>query len=163
MDLLIGECFAKATYHRKVKTDRPAVHHRKVGFSELFGRLLWLLRLTGARPIELGKAVAHNYQGGKIIFRWNAQRGYVHKTAKKTQRDRIIFLTPVAQAYAEECIKKHPEGPIFRTLRGDPWTPQNVTQKWRQWLLKRPKVVAYLKSTASPRSRCGLSVRQRIR
>ena len=78
------------------------------------------------------------------MFRWNAQKGYVHKTAKKTQRDRLIFLTPEARAFVEECVAKHPEGPLFRTLRGDPWSPQNVTQKWRQWLLKRPKVVAYL-------------------
>jgi integrase len=56
----------------------------------------------------------------------------------------VIFLTPEAQAYVEECIRKYPEGPIFRTLRGDPWGTTNITQKWRQWLLKRPRVVAYL-------------------
>lgn len=144
MDLLIGECFERATYHRKVRTDKPAVHLRKVGFCETFGRYLWMLRLTGARPIELRSAEAHNYQGGRLVFRWNAQQGYVHKTAKKTQRDRLIFLTPEAQAYTEECIKAHPEGPIFRTLRKDPWTPQNVANKWRRWLLLRPKVVAYM-------------------
>jgi integrase len=144
MDLLIGECFAKATYHRKHRTDKPAVHLRSVGFCEPFGKLLWLLRITGARPIELRRAEAFNYQKGRLVFRWNATRGYVHKTAKKTQRDRVIFLTPEAQAYVEECIRKHPEGPIFRTLRGDPWGTTNITQKWRQWLLKRPRVVAYL-------------------
>jgi hypothetical protein len=144
MDLLIAECFEKATYHRKVRTDKPAVHLRKVGFCEPFGRYLWLLRVTGARPIELRNAEAHNYQNGRLVFRWNAQKGYVHKTARKTQRDRLIFLTPEAQAYVAECCRRFPEGPIFRTLRGDPWSPQNVTQKWRHWLLKRPKVVAYL-------------------
>jgi integrase len=144
MDLLIGECFERATYHRKARTEKPAVHLRNVGFCEQFGHYLWMLRLTGARPIELRSAEAHNYQNGRLVFRWNAQKGYVHKTAKKTQRDRIIFLTPEARACVEECIKKCPEGPIFRTLRGDPWGPTNVTQKWRQWLLKRPKVVAYL-------------------
>lgn len=144
MDLLIGECFEKATYHRKLRTDTPAVHRRKVGFCEPFGKYLWLLRITGARPGELRHAEAFNYENGRLVFRWNAQRGYIWKNAKKSQRDRIIFLPPDAQAYVEECIAKHPEGPIFRTLRGDPWGPTNVTQKWRQWLLKRPKVVAYL-------------------
>ena len=38
----------------------------------------------------------------------------------------------------------YPEGPIFRTLRGTPWTLQNCANKWRRWLLRRPKVVAYL-------------------
>jgi integrase len=144
MDLLIGECFAKATYHRKNRTDKPAVHHRKVGFCEPLGKYLWLLRITGARPGELRHAEAFNYENGRLVFRWNAQKGYIWKNAKKSQRDRIIFLPPEAQAYVEECIRKYPEGPIFRTLRGDPWSPQNVTQKWRQWLLRRPNVVAYM-------------------
>jgi integrase len=78
------------------------------------------------------------------VFRWNATKGYVHKTAKKTQRDRVIFLTPEAQAYTEECIKQFPEGPIYRTLRKAKWVQTNCTNKWRQWLLLRPKVVAYL-------------------
>jgi integrase len=144
MDLLIGECFARATYNRRLRTDKPAVHLRNVGFCEPFGKYLWLLRITGARPGELRHAEAHNYDNGRLVYRWNTQKGYVWKNAKKSQRDRIIFLTPEAQAYVEECIKKNPEGPIFRTLRGDPWMPQNITQKWRQWLLRRPKVVAYL-------------------
>ena len=32
MDLLIGECFEKATYSRKNRTDKPAVHLKKSGF-----------------------------------------------------------------------------------------------------------------------------------
>jgi integrase len=144
MDLLVGACHEKATYHRKVGTNEPAVHRRKVGFCDQFGKFLWLLRLTGARPIELRMAEAHNYQNGRIVYRWNAPVGYRGKTAAKTQRDRVIFLPPDARAFVEECVAKHPTGAIFRTLRGEPWTPQNITQKWRQWLLKRPKVVAYL-------------------
>ncbi|MBP3955355.1 hypothetical protein J8F10_08690 [Gemmata sp. G18] len=144
MDILISECFERATYNRKNRTGTPAVHLRNVGFTEQFGRLLWLLRSTGARPIELRKAEAHNYQNGKLVFRWNATRGYVHKTAAKTRRDRIIFLSPEARAYVEECVAKHPEGVLFRTLRGDEWGLTNCTQKWRQWLLKRPRVLAYM-------------------
>jgi integrase len=144
MDLLIGECFARATYSRKKRTSMPKVHLRWCGFSESFGRYLWLLRITGARPIEIRSAEAHNYQNGRLVFRWNAQKGYIWKNARKSQRDRIIFLTPEAQAHVEQCVKKHPEGPIFRTLRGDPWTPQNIANKWRQWLLNRPKIAAYL-------------------
>jgi len=145
MDLLIDECFAKATYNRKNRTDTPAVHLRSVGFCEPFGNFLWLLRLTGARPVELRNAEAHNYQKGRLVFRWNATKGYLHKTSKKTQRDRVIFLTPEAQAYTEECIKRFPEGPIFRTLRGTPWSLQNCANKWRRWLLNRPNVVTYLR------------------
>jgi integrase len=145
MDVLIAECFERATYNRRNRTGTPAVHLRNVGFTEQFGRLLWLLRSTGARPIELRKAEAHNYQNGKLVFRWNATRGYLHKTSAKTRRDRIIFLSPEAKAYVEECVAKHPDGVLFRTLRGDEWGLTNCTQKWRQWLLKRPRVVAYMR------------------
>ena len=72
MDILIGECFARATYSRKKRTSMPKVHLRWCGFSEKFGKLLWLLRLTGARPGELRNAEAHNYQNGRLVFRWNA-------------------------------------------------------------------------------------------
>ena len=72
MDLLIGECFERATYNRKVRTDKPAVHLRKAGFCEQFGRWLWMLCVTGARPVELRNAEAYHYQNGRLLFRWNA-------------------------------------------------------------------------------------------
>lgn len=143
MDVLIGACFEKAEYRRKERTNRPALHHRKGGHCEPFGRFLWLLRLTGARPIELRSAEAHNYQGGRLVFRWNATRGYIHKTATKTQRDRVIFLPPEAQAYVAECVTKYPDGPIFRTHRKMPWIQPNCTESWKR-LMKRPTASAYL-------------------
>lgn len=112
--------------------------------SQEFADLLTVLRETGARPIELRKAEAFNYEAGKLIFRWNATRGYVHKTAKKTQRDRVILLTPRAQEYVEKLIEKNPTGEIFRTPRGQSWSPTSLHNKW-DWVLKRSKVVAYLK------------------
>ena len=83
MDLLIGECFAKATYHRKKQHGQAGRPPRSVGFSEKFGKLLWLLRLTGARPVEMRNAEAHNYQNGRLVFRWNAQRGYVTRRRRR--------------------------------------------------------------------------------
>jgi integrase len=113
----------------------------KMGSRE-FADFLWALRLTGARPGELRHAQAFNYEKGRLVFRWNTTRGYVHKNARKTQRDRIIYLTPELQAYIEEQIRKRPEGHIFQTPRGTPWSPTSVGNKWR-WLMRRPKVVAY--------------------
>lgn len=143
MDALIGACFEKAAYHRKERTDEPALHHRKSGHCEPFGRFLWLLRVSGARPIELRMAEAHNYSDGKLLFRWNATRGYLHKTSKKTQRDRIIFLTAEAREYVEACVTAYPEGPIFRTHRKMPWIPSNCTESWKR-LMRRPSVATYL-------------------
>ena len=67
--------------------------------SQEFADLLWVLRKTGARPGEIRAAEAFNYESGKLIFRWNATKGYLWKNANKTQRDRIIYLTPDAQEY----------------------------------------------------------------
>jgi integrase len=111
--------------------------------SQEFADLLRVLRETGARPIELRRAEAFNYESGKLIYRWNATRGYVHKTAKKTQRDRVIFLTPWAQEYVEKLVAANPTGPIFRTPRGQPWSPTSLHNKWG-WILKRAAVVKWL-------------------
>jgi integrase len=124
MDLLIAEA-----YRNKMR-------------SREWGDFLWALRLTGARPGEIRHAEAHNYQKGRLVFRWNATKGYVHKTAKKTQRDRIIYLTPELQAHVEALVRKQPTGPIFRTPRDTPWSTTSVGNKWR-WLVSRTKVVEY--------------------
>jgi integrase len=124
IDLLVSEAYANKMRSRE------------------WGDFLTLLRLTGARPMELRAAEAHNYQKGKLVFRWNATRGYVWKNARKTKRDRVIYIPPAWKDYVEEQVRKHPSGPIFRTPRGAPWSGTSVGNKW-QWLLKRPKVVAY--------------------
>ncbi|WP_168164528.1 hypothetical protein [Pirellula sp. SH-Sr6A] len=105
---------------------------------------MWLLRITGAHSVELRNAEEFSYQNGRLVFRWNATKGYVHKTAKKTQRDRVMILTPEAPAYTETCIKKYPDGPIYRTDRGAKRVQTNCTKKRRGWLLKRPKVLTYI-------------------
>ncbi|MBA4190276.1 MAG: hypothetical protein C0467_20005 [Planctomycetaceae bacterium] len=124
MDLLIAEAYDNKMQSRE------------------WGDFLKILRLTGARPGEIRFTEAHNYAKGRLSFRWNTTRGYVHKNAKKTQRDRVIFLTPELQAYVEALVKKHPTGPLFRTPRGAQWSQTSVANKWK-WLIERPKVVEY--------------------
>jgi hypothetical protein len=124
MDLLISE--ARANKMKSVE----------------FADFLWALRLTGARPGELRHAEAHNYEPGRLRFRWNTRIGYVHKTAKTTQRDRVVFLTPDLREHVERLVKRYPAGPIFRTPRGAQWSLTSLCNKW-QWLLKRPHVAEY--------------------
>lgn len=124
MDLLITEAYANKMRSRE------------------WGEFLWVLRLTGARPGEIRNAEAHNYSRGRLVFRWNTQVGYVHKTARKTQRDRVIYLTPELQKHVEELVRNHPTGPLFRTPRGAKWSLTSLCNKW-QWLLKRPKVIEF--------------------
>lgn len=131
MDLLIAEAHANLMRSRE------------------FGDLLWVLRTTGARPGELRHAEAHNYAQGRLVFRWNTTVGYVHETARKTQRDRIIYLTPEVLGHVEGLVARNPSGPIFRTPRGAKWSLTSVSNKWG-WLLKRPKVVAHCEKNRIP-------------
>jgi integrase len=113
--------------------------------SKEWGLFLRLLRHTGARPGELRAAEAFNYVNGKLIFRWNATKGYVWKNAKKSRRDRVIYIPPALREYVERQVREYPSGPIFRTPRGAAWSATSIGNKW-QWLLKRPNVVAYCKA-----------------
>lgn len=114
--------------------------HKSKFKSREFGNLLWALKLTGARPGELRNAMPYNYDGkGRIVFRWNTTIGYVHKTAKTSQRDREIHLNPELRQLVEEQIRNHPKRPIFSTPHGKKWTLQNLCNKW-QWLLDREAV-----------------------
>lgn len=111
--------------------------------SQELADFLWILSETGARPIELREARAFNYSKGRLIYRWNAPEGYIHKTAAKTQRDRIICLSPAAQEYVEKLVKASPHGRIFRTPRGADWSTTNMHNKWTN-LLNRKAVKAYM-------------------
>jgi integrase len=113
--------------------------------SQEFAGFLWIMSECGARPIELRRAEAFNYSKGRLIYRWNAPKGYVHKTASKTQRDRIIYFGEAAQRHIEKLVKANPTGPIFRTPRGASWSITNMQNKWTN-LLNRPALQEYMKA-----------------
>jgi hypothetical protein len=113
MDILIAEAYANKMRSRE------------------FGDLLWALRLTGARPGELRHAEAFNHDRGRLIFRWNTTQGYVHKTARKTQRDRVIYMTQKLREHVEQLITRFPTGPLFRTPRGAKWSLTSLHEQGR--------------------------------
>jgi integrase len=113
---------------------------------EEFRKLLLLWRDTGARPEEIEQAESHNYQGGRLVYRWNAAQGHVHKQAKRgRQKDRVIYLTPELRQVVEAEIERHPKGKIFRTPRGSVWTRNTRKEHWDA-LIAKPAVAAYIKA-----------------
>jgi integrase len=105
--------------------------------------VMW--RDTGARPEEIEHAEAFHYQNGRLIYRWNATEGHVHKQAKRgQQKDRVIYLTPELRQIVERQIAARPKGKLFRTSRGAEWTRQNRFDNWRTLLQKQP-VAAYIR------------------
>lgn len=99
------------------------------------GDLFRMLLLTGARPFsELAKVTAENVQETDkgMIIRIKAgtdeQGNYRHKAAKRTGRDRTIYLFPEAEAIIRPLIARFPRDSgitLFRTPRNKSWTKNN--------------------------------------
>lgn len=114
-------------FNRPAKWRTPSRH--RVG--EFFRMLL----LTGARPFsELAQVTAENIQETDkgMIIRIKAgtdEEGcYRHKSARKTGRDRVLYLFPEAEELLKPLIKKYPKGSgqaLFRTPQGAAWTRFN--------------------------------------
>lgn len=93
--------------------------------------LLAILSGTGCRPAEAYHMEARHYrqEGGCFVFPWNPPEGeWTHKTAKKTQRDRVVFVPPELTGLVESLIAESPTGPILRNHRGKRWNDKTVSQ-----------------------------------
>lgn len=75
-------------------------------------RLMWL---TGMRPSEACRATAADYDRASGTIRLAK-----HKTARKTGRDRVVYLSPAAVELVERLAARRPSGPLLRNARGEP-------------------------------------------
>jgi integrase len=101
-----------------------------------------VLDATGARPGEIAYATAANYDSTRdaIVYRAKPKKGEkVHKTARKSGKDRVIYLTGEALEIVKRRCQEHPTGPIFgRKAKDGPgsvlqvWTDDDVAQLFRR-------------------------------
>jgi integrase len=94
-----------------------------------FAQLLRFLEATGCRPGEAYHVEAKHYEPEQqlIRFRWDAKAPeFVHKTARKTRKDRVIFLAPDIAQLVESLARQRPRGPLFVNRRGRPWNNASV-------------------------------------
>jgi integrase len=109
---------------------QPGEHGKLVGAAKpYFADLLEFLHGTGCRPGEAYHATARNYDRaqGAIVHRHDAEPpDYVHKTARKTGKDRVIFLNADLRAMVERLALKYPTGPLLRNRDSRPWTNSSV-------------------------------------
>jgi integrase len=88
--------------------------------------MLTVAWVTGTRPVNLSRATARNVtdDGKALLFAdWNTDPDTaVHKTFKRTGRPLVVPLPAAAREVVNELKAKHPEGLLFRTPRGKPWT-----------------------------------------
>ncbi len=113
-----------------------------------FGDVLNFLQETGCRPGEAYNCEAMHYDRamGAIVYRWDATVGYIHKTAQKTGRDRVIYLSSDMVALVERLCKGNPTGYLFRNRDGGQWTNSSVylmLKRLRDRLKLTSKMIPY--------------------
>lgn len=99
------------------------------------------LQETGARPGEVAQVTARqvDLKNGVWVF-------HDHKTAKRTRRPRVVYLTPKMIDLCRRLCERFSEGPIFRNRRGLPWSRNAVRIRFMRLRDRLPHlrgVVAY--------------------
>ena len=84
-----------------------------------FTNVLVFLWETGCRPQEMRVIEARHLDNRKIVLDRQQSKG-------RKQR-RVIWLTGMAYAIASSLAAKHPTGPIFRNLKGNPWNKNSLS------------------------------------
>jgi integrase len=112
--------------------------------------LLEVLWETGTRPVNLARATAAHVaaDGRALVFAdHNTPAGAaVHKTFKRTGQALIVTLTPRAQEIVMRLAAERPEGPLFLSPTGQPWTASLVANTIRNYATKvglKGKFVSY--------------------
>jgi len=107
---------------KRSQTITPEMHEQMIGATDPdFALFLNALKETGARPGEVMKVAAADVDPTGQM--WILKQ---HKTANKTQRPRVIYLTPSMVEITRKLIERYPEGPLFRSGDGKPWNRNSV-------------------------------------
>jgi integrase len=85
-----------------------------------FRDLLMVSWETGCRPQEVLIVEAHHVdlKHARWIFELENSKG--------KKRQRVVYLTDRALEMTKRLMLKHPDGPLFRTEAGGPWTAHSV-------------------------------------
>jgi integrase len=137
--------FARVTYFKEdeirevIDYCNRAPKKKAVSLSPI-GEFFTALMLTGARPFsELAKVTAnhvHETEKGMVIklnAGTDADGNYRHKAAKKTGKDRTIYLFPDVESVVRTLMLRFPRGsdvPLFRTPRHKTWKRCNGVQSF---------------------------------
>ncbi len=110
---------------------------------EHFRGFVFAMMETGARPGEVRKVTAAhvNLDLGLWVFQ-------EHKTAKRTGRARIIYLTPAMVELTRKLVERFPEGPLFRGPRSKRgFTRNGVRCRFRNLRQKLPHLAGVISYT----------------
>jgi len=92
-----------------------------------FQQFLFAMENTGCRPGEIAQVTAAqvDLESGT----WTFQR---HKTVKKTQKPRVVYLTPALVELCRRLMARHKTGPLFLNSRGKPWSRNAIRCRFRR-------------------------------
>jgi integrase len=103
---------------------------------QAFKDFVTALQATGCRPSEVARVTAADVNLDLGV--WTLTQ---HKTAKKTGRPRVVYLTPVIVELTRRLVATYPDGPLFRTHRGKkPWNRNAVRLRFRRLRDKLPEL-----------------------
>jgi integrase len=100
-----------------------------------FREFVVALQETGCRPGEVASGTAAD--ADLTLGVWVRKK---HKTAKKTGKPRVVYLTPAMADLTRRLVAQFPTGPLFRGQRGQPLTKQVIRLRFRNLRLKLPKL-----------------------
>jgi integrase len=126
------EAYVSAETWNKLITRVGATNHA-------FADFLRFLRGTGCRPSEAYHVEARYYHPAERCIVYPGHPGlddFVWKNARKSGKDRVIFLTADLVEIVERRIAEHPEGCVFRSRHNSRWTQEAVSVNLR-WYAKR--------------------------
>src|SRR5207253_4802409 len=88
---------------------------------------------TGCRPSEVARVTAAdvNLDLGVWVFEQ-------HKTAKKTHKPRVVYLSPAMTELSGRLAAERPEGPLFPGRRGTAFTKNAIRIRFRRLREKLP-------------------------
>lgn len=123
-----GRCRTRVLSEAEVAEILAAIRDRQ------FREFMTAMLETGCRPSEVSRVTAAevNLELGVWVLR-------EHKTAKKTRRPRIVYLTPAMVDLSRRLVALFPEGPLFRGPRDKAaFTRQNIRCRFRRLREKLP-------------------------
>ena len=125
---------------RRERILAPDEHKRILGATRgrAFKMFFFALSESGARPGEVARVSAEDFDGETWVFK-------KHKTAKRTGKPRVIYLTPPLAKLCRRLVVQNGDGPLFRNSRGKPWTRNAIRLRFQHLRekLKLDGVVAY--------------------
>lgn len=114
------------------------------------GKIIRFMIRTGCRPGEAVHATISNYRPEipALVFSWNPPAGgWRWKNARKSKRDRVIYLTPdMVDLVRTEAGDRKPGDRLFVSQRGRAWTVANLGQQLRM-LQQRDEVLKWCQAT----------------